>query len=82
MTGAFVALIFGFCARIADNGAVINFGYQSMDDCVEVLDLTDSNPHGDRLVINQHTINWEFLDGGAEIGIDEQRFVINKFGLA
>lgn len=82
MTGTFVALIFGFCARVADNGNIINFGYQSSEKCVEVLDLTDSNPKSDQLVINQHQINWEWLEGGAEIGIDEQRFVLMKFGVA
>jgi hypothetical protein len=84
MTGLFVGLMFGFCAAIANNSPndVVWLGYRSGEECVLVLELTGDNRGSDSLVVQGHQINWEWLDGGVEIAIDEQKFVVMRFSAA
>lgn len=78
MIDGFVALAFGFCAAIEEDGGqeVVAFGYVSAEECHVRIYLGDS--HGETLTINQHEIGVKILGEGAEIGIDDLRFVIPK----
>jgi hypothetical protein len=73
----FVGLIFGFCAGITDTGE-LQLGYQSDGKCIVKIEANvDTDGHGP--VINQHTLNWEIVDDGAVITIDDQKFFVMKF---
>lgn len=72
MTGGFVALIFGFCAGMTDTGS-IQLGYQSNGECIVQL---EADGDGDGVVVEGHTLGWEMLQGGAEVTIDDQKFVV------
>lgn len=83
----FVSLIFGFCVAIVpeyqdeEHRETMDFGYVAQDECVKVNSLIGDNPHGEEgtLEVQGHTINWEWLEGGAEVAIDGQKFVIMRF---
>lgn len=79
MNSIFVGLIFNFCAGIAPTGE-LQLGYQSEGECIPRIESTENNPpeHGDP-VVNGHTLSWQFLEGGAEVGVDGQLFVIMAF---
>jgi hypothetical protein len=81
-----VCLIYGFCAALAYGGEpTIDFGYMSQDDFVPVLELTGDNPTEGKTLPSDdggHTLTWQFLDGGAEVGIDGHKFVIMHFTAA
>lgn len=83
MTGAFVGLIFGFCAAISDSDPddTIWLGYQSAGECVVEKDLVGNNTF-EISEYKGHGFLWEQLDGGAEIIIDGQSFVIVRFKTA
>lgn len=78
MIDGFVALIFGFCAAAIDDASsdVVAFGYQSDGQCVVRMYLGDS--HDQTVTINEHSVSVKLLPGGAEVGIDDLRFVLVK----
>jgi hypothetical protein len=78
MPDGFISLAFGFCASlvIEGNQDLVAFGYQSQGECVAHLFLGDS--HGETVTISGHSVGVTMLDGGAEVSIDELRFVIPK----
>lgn len=78
MTDGFLSLAFGFCAALVLDGSqdVVAFGYQSQGDCVVHFHLLDS--HGDTVTIGGHSIGVSMIDGGAEVLIDDLRFVVPK----
>lgn len=85
MNSVFIGLIFNFCASIAEYTDVdtLLFGYQTGGECHLQLELTGNNRDDPKSpVVNGHTITWQWLDGGVEVAIDGQRFVVLRFGAA
>lgn len=78
MDHGFVGLIWGFCAAISQPGEeapnTIKLGYQSEGQCIVRMVVGDS--HGETITINEHAISVEILEGGAQVNIDEQGFVV------
>lgn len=74
----FVALAFGFCASLTSHGAqdLVALGYVSKDECVIRMIVGDS--HGQAVTVNDHEIGVTILQDGAEVRIDDLRFVIPK----
>lgn len=84
MIGVFVGLVFGFCAGFSPDDAnqPLELGYMSEGECVGVIEMPGSNTDDTEHVIGGHNIAWEQLDGGAEVSIDGQKFVIMRFATA
>lgn len=78
MNGVFVGLIFNFCAGMTPTGD-LDIGYQSEGECIVKIETNEDIPPDHGPVVNGHTIGWRQLDGGAEIQIDDQFFVIMGF---
>ena len=78
MPDGFLALAFGFCAALVLDGGqdVVALGYQSEGECVVHAYFGES--YGDTVTINGHEIGVALIDGGAEVFIDDLRFVIPK----
>lgn len=74
MTDGFTALVFGFCAMVSSEGDSVELGYVSEDKCIVRVDI--GNTHGQTATLNEHEVGIKMLEGGAEISIDDLRFVI------
>lgn len=85
MIGAVVGLTMGFCAAMSDGTndrrgeSTIFLGYKVGDQCEFKQELaTDrSAEHPETWV--EHSWSWTQLDGGGEVCIDNQCFVIMAF---
>lgn len=81
MSAVFVGLVFGMCAGIVDYAPqdTLLVGYKSADKCIPVFALTGDSYADQDVVSEGHTIHWRWLEGGCEVQIDDQWFVVMKF---
>lgn len=78
MNGVFVGLIFNFCAGMTPTGD-LQIGYQSKGECIVKIETNEDIPPDHGAVVNSHTLSWHQLEGGAEVQVDDQVFVIMHF---
>ena len=77
MIDGFTILAFGFCAAIADLPSDnVRLGYVSDGKCIVQMEVGDTGP--DHFTIQQHDFKIELLDGGAEVSIDDLKFVLPR----
>ena len=78
MLDGFTALAFSFCAALTLDGGqdVVALGYVSQGECEVHMVVGDTQ--GEAAVIDGHEISVKMLEHGAEISVDDLRFVLIK----